>query len=310
MWRKTILACCASGLILAASTGGAAADTIAVGGAARTYSVVLPRQKPAPLVLVLHGNTQQGLDMASRTSWPEVARREQFAVAFPDGLNRAWADLRSRAERAGRVPPEGTDDVAFLSALIDKLLADGTADRSRIYVTGLSNGGAMTMSLVCARADLLAAAAPVIINLTDGFAAACHPGRPVPLLLINGTQDPLVPFDGGKGTSRFAVDGFWSTARTIRFWRDTNGCQAGDAASRDLPDRDPNDGSTVTLIQSTCPSGRDVLLYRVNGGGHRFPGVEADARAPRLVSAFLGAQNHDIDGPEVIWEFFKRFQLP
>ena len=295
-------------VLLALQAGPATADSIDAGGVTRTYTTVVPEQKPAPLVLVLHGNTQQGADMVQRTSWPDVARRERFAAVFPDGLNRSWADLRAKKERIGRMPPEGTYDIAFLSALIESFVTDGLADPKRIYVTGLSNGGAMTMSMACARADIFAAAAPVIINLTDGLASGCQPSRPVPLLLMNGTQDPLIPYGGGKGTSWLAVDGFWSTANTVHFWRGKNGCEPGDASSTGLTNRDPSDGSTVTLISSTCPAGRDVLLYRVNGGGHRFPSPRPDARMPRLVDTFLGTQNHDIDGAEVIWEFFKRFE--
>ena len=60
----------------------------------------------------------------------------------------------------------------------------------------------MTMTMICARADLFAAAASVIMNLTDDSAAACHPSRPVPMLMMNGTADPLIPYDGGRGSSR------------------------------------------------------------------------------------------------------------
>ena len=227
------------GVCLALQAGPVAAEHMEFGGVTRTYSAIVPEQKPAPLVLVLHGNTQQGVDMETRTSWPDVARRERFAIVFPDGLNRGWADLRAKKERIGRIPPEGTDDIAFLSALIEKLVADGVADARRVYVTGLSNGGAMTMSLLCTRADLFAAAAAVIMNLTDGLASSCRPARPVPILFMNGTDDPLVPYNGGKGTSWWAVDGFWSTPRTVQFWRGNNGCEPGDASTTDLPDRDP-----------------------------------------------------------------------
>jgi len=266
------------GLLLAFGLVPATAETIEIGGVTRTYQAILPERKPAPLVLVLHGNWQHGADMATRTAWPDMARREGFAIVFPDGLNRAWADLRAKAERVGRTPPSGTDDIAFLSALVETYLTNGVADPKRVYVTGLSNGGAMTMSMACARTDMFAAAASVIINLTDGLAASCRPSRPIPLLLMNGTDDPLVPFNGGKGTSWFGVDGFWSTSRTVQFWRGKNGCDAADGPGTDLADRDPEDGSTVTLVASRCPPGRDVALYRVNGGGHRFPGTKPDAR--------------------------------
>jgi polyhydroxybutyrate depolymerase len=282
----------------------AAADSITVNGAKRTFAATLPAAKPAPLVIVLHGNSQTGEDMATRTSWPKVAAREKFGVVFPDGLNRAWADLRTDDTRA---PPEGTDDVAFISKLIEKYVGDGSADPKRIYVTGLSNGGAMTMTLVCKRADLFAAAASVIFNLTDEAAEACQPSQGVPMLIMNGTADPLVPFEGGHGTSRFAIDGYWSTEKTLGFWRHINGCEEQDAASTDLDDHDPNDQSTVTRISSKCPQGRDVVLYSINDGGHRMPGSFSDTRFPRMANYVLGPQNHDIDGAETIWAFFKQF---
>jgi polyhydroxybutyrate depolymerase len=297
----------ATGVVLALGIAAAPAQQVRIGGVTRTFTAQLPDNKPAPLVIALHGNTQTGADKMTRTSWPAVAKRERFGVVFPDGLNRAWADFRPNANRAGRTPPEGTDDVAFIVRLIEKYVADGIADPKRIYVTGVSNGGAMTMTLVCVRADLFAAAASIIMNLTDESARACHPTRPVPMLVMNGTADPLIPYQGGRGTSRFAMPGFWSTGKTLDFWRRANGCETQDAAVADLEDRDKSDQSTVTRISSRCPQGSDVVLYRINDGGHRMPGGFPDARFPRAVDAFLGPQNRDIDGAGTIWGFFRKF---
>jgi polyhydroxybutyrate depolymerase len=291
-------------LLLATPT---CAEAIRVGDVERTYTAFVPETKPAPLVLVLHGNTQQGIDMQTRSSWPWLARREQFIAIFPDGLNRAWADLRGDAERAGQRPPPGTDDVAFLNQLIAKYVEAGAADPKRIYVTGVSNGGAMTMTLVCRQPQTFAAAAAVIISFTASMADACKPALPTPILLMNGTADPLVAYEGSKGVSRYGVPNLWSAAQTIAFWRKVNGCDAADRAVSELPDSDPSDSSTVSRIDSRCPPGQDVVLYRVNGGGHRMPGRNPDARAKRMVDAILGPQNHDIDAPEVIWAFFKKF---
>ena len=284
-------------------------DTVTVGGIARSYLVDWPQRRPAPLVIILHGNTQHAEDMVARTSWPAIARREQFVAVYPEGLNRAWADFRRGTGRIGFAPPEGTDDVGFLTAVIDKLTASGAVDPHRIYVTGVSNGGAMAMTLVCVRAELFAAAASVIFNLNDTAAAGCHPSRPVPMLLMNGTQDPLIPFDGGRGTSGFAAPGFWSTARTFEFWQQVNGC-GGDARTTALPDRDGADQSSVTRNDAQCPAGHEVVLYRIDGGGHRFPGTSADSRLPGLVELVLGPQNHDIDGAETIWDFFRNYTKP
>ncbi len=298
-----------SALVLATAyhASPARCDTMTIDGVTRTFIAQLPGTRPAPLVIVLHGKTQSGADMVTRTAWPLVAKRDQFAVVFPDGLDHAWADLRPDGKHAGRAPPNGTDDVAFIAKLVEKYVADGSADPKRVYVTGISNGGAMAMTLVCARADLFAAAASVVMNLTDEFAAACHSSRPVPMLVMNGTADPLIPYEGGRGTSYFAADGFWSTARTLDFWRRANGCDTQDAAATELADRNPADQSTVTRISSRCMQGRDVLLYRVNGGGHRMPGLFPDAHFPRVAAAILGPQNGDIDGADTIWAFFKQF---
>lgn len=295
-------------LVAALATATAAsADTIDVNGVKRSYSAQLPAKKPAPLVIVLHGKTQRGADMVARTAWPQVAKREGLAVVFPDGLNNAWADARTKAGPALRGPPAGTDDIAFIARLVEKLVADGTADARRVYVAGVSNGGAMAMTLICARADLFAAGASVIMNLTEEAAVTCHPSRPLPMLIMNGTADPLVPYEGGRGSSYYAADGFWSTAETLAFWRNLNGCETGDAAVTDLPNGAPADQTTVTRISSRCPGGHDVVLYRVNHGGHRMPGFSPDARFPKIAASLLGPQNGDIDGAETIWTFFSRF---
>ncbi|MBR0736666.1 prolyl oligopeptidase family serine peptidase [Bradyrhizobium liaoningense] len=294
-------------LVAALAAGSAAsADTIDISGVKRSYTAQLPARKPAPLVIVLHGKTQRGADMITRTAWPQIAKREGLAVVFPDGLNNAWADARTKAGPALRGPPAGTDDVAFIAKLVEKLVADGTADAKRVYVTGVSNGGAMAMTLVCARADLFAAGASVIMNLTDEAAVTCHPSRPLPMLLMNGTADPLVPYEGGRGSSYYAADGFWSTDETLAFWRRLNGCDADEATETNLPARNAADQSTVTRISSRCPTGHDVVLYRINGGGHRMPGFAPDARFPRVATKLLGPQNGAIDGAETIWSFFSQ----
>src|SRR3954470_909220 len=298
MRRRTRIAAFVAAL---AATSAASADTIDIDGVKRSYTVQLPTKRLVPLVVVLHGKTQRGADMMTRTAWPQGAKREGFAAVFPDGLNHAWADARTKAGPALRGPPAGTDDVAFIAKLVEKLVANGTADPRRVYVTGISNGGAMAMTLVCARADLFAAAASVSMNLTDEAAVTCHPSRPLPMLLMNGTADPLVPYEGGRGSSYYAADGFWSTDETLAFWRKLNGCDTGDAGVTDLPDKAPADQSTVTRLTSRCPKGHDVVLYRVNHGGHRMPGFVPDARFPRVATSLLGPQNSDIDGAETIW---------
>lgn len=285
--------------------------TLVVDGIPRSYLLQRPPRQPAPLVLVLHGNSQQGRDLLEHTSWPAVARREGFALVLPDGRNRGWADLRRDSEVAGRRPPPGTDDVKFLTALAQDLVRRGIADPHRIYVAGISNGGAMAMTLACTHPGLFAAASSTIMAMTQGLVAACHPVQGIPLVLMNGTADPLVNFDGGRGRNRMmGVSGLLSAEDTLRFWRRLDGCAPEDAGTTALADAAPDDGSRVMRVDSRCPPGTGVLLYRVDGGGHRMPDLLADARHPALVDRLLGPQNRDIDGPQRIWDFLKQYARP
>ncbi|MFN3310633.1 MAG: alpha/beta hydrolase family esterase [Thermomonas sp.] len=295
----------------AATAGGIESATLSVDGTPRSYLMQRPSQQPAPLVLVLHGNAQQGRDILEHTSWPDVARRAGFVLVAPDGLNRGWADLRSDAEVAGRRPPPGTDDVKFLTALAQDLVRRGIADPHRIYVAGISNGGAMAMSLACTHPGLFAAASSTIMAMTQTMVAHCHPRQGTPIVLMNGTADPLVNFDGGRGRNRMmGVSGLLSAEDTLRFWRRLDGCAPEDAGTTALADTAPDDGSQVVRVDSRCPPGTGVLLYRVDGGGHRMPDLLADARHPALVDRLLGPQNRDIDGPQRIWDFLKQYARP
>src|SRR4051794_41982664 len=101
-----------------AATSAASADTIDIDGVKRSYTVQLPSKRLVPLVVLLHGKTQRGADMMTRTAWPQVAKREGFAVGFPDGLNHAWADAGTKAGPAPPGPPAGTRGVALLAKLV------------------------------------------------------------------------------------------------------------------------------------------------------------------------------------------------
>ena len=197
-------------------------------------------------------------------------------------------------------------DVAFLRAVVDWLAANHGADRSRVFVTGASNGGAMSFKMACDAPDLVRAAAPIISSLTQTLAANCNPGRGVPIAMFNGTADPLNTYEGGPATSRLAdfapqEDTAIGAEATAAFWARINGC--GGTTSENLPDL-VNDGTSVTLIRYNC-SGPDVLLYRINGGGHTVPGMAAGRRVERM----LGPATQDIDAAGLAVAFFQRYGL-
>src|SRR5262249_6438217 len=146
-------------------------------------------------------------------------------------------------------------DVAFFRTLVTTLVQQGRADPRRIYVTGPSNGGMMTLRLVCDAADLLAAAAAIISKLPPHPSHRCNPARPVPVLIMNGTADPLLPYRGGEVGLRHQRGRVISTDETLALLRQVNGC-TGAAQTERLPDLDPGDGSDVTTERwTTCSSG-------------------------------------------------------
>ena len=275
------------------------------GGLERSYYLYLPpRHESAgklPVVFVLHGGGRgDGDEVARWTGYRRLADRENFIAVYPNGMDAQWND--GRVKTFGRAKENAeVDDVGFISALIDLIVRDFRGDPERVYVTGLSNGGMMALRLGCEISSKLAAIAPVIANMPENTYGTCMPENKLPVLLMNGTDDPLVPWNGGFvgyfGKRRGKVV---STNETIQFWKTHNGCSSGIVAW--LPDRDRKDGSRVRVTTWKNRGGScEVVLYRIEGGGHTFPGSDVPRR--RLL---LGRKNNDIDGPEVIWSFFRK----
>ncbi len=257
----------------------------------RTWVVhIPPRHGPSSpaLVIALHGRLGTGAGEERLTGLDDVADGHGFVVVYPDGVGRSWADGRG-VDPADR---QGVDDVAFLSRLISAFVHEG-ADPGRVYLTGMSDGAFMTQRFACERSDLVAAIMPVAGTLGTGL--PCRPARPVPVLKIHGTEDPLVPYLGGpvRGEGAQVESAPAATARR----RELDGCGPGVTTS--APVRGP-DGTSVTVARGTgCPSGVDVELWTVEGGGHTWPGG-----LPYLPAALIGRTSDAFSASEVGWRFF------
>lgn len=269
-------------LMALAASAPAAANTIDVNGTPRSYVLAAPvTASKSPLVLVLHGHGRTGAEVAEYTRWDRHALDHKIVAAFPDAIAGSW-QLGTAI-----TAPASNPDIAFLSKLIAKLVANGTADPKRVYITGLSQGGAMAYSMVCAKAQLFAASALVITGAVVGFDLVCRPKVPVPTLMLNGTADTQVPYQGGRGNAPITSKvNLMPTSAFVEFWRKVNGCNPGNAGEVALPNLDTKDGTTVTQIRSSCPSGWDVELYRVNGGGHQQPARPASLGSNVATSTF------------------------
>ena len=273
----------------------------------RTFYIHLPTNfdelELPPVVLVLHGSGKaDGYKTADHTGYNQIADREGFIAVYPNGIDSQWNDGRGVTFRRKK-SNENIDDVGFISALIEHLIENYKGNRARIYITGLSNGGMMTLRLGCEIASKLAAIAPVIANMPERISNDCKPDASLPVLIMNGTADPLVPWDGGPiKIFRKEYRTVLSTENTVRFWVEHNKCYE-EPVTVLLPDINKDDDSYIKVVTyGSVPIDVEVILYAIVSGGHNFPG----ANTPEL-KFFLGNKNNDIIGSEIIWEFFNNY---
>jgi polyhydroxybutyrate depolymerase len=279
------------------SAPGHAQGRLESGGRVRTYISWSPDGPgPFPLVIALHGRLGTGAQMLELTSFTALAERERFIVVYPDGIGRSWADGRGTSPAS----KEGVDDVAFLSALIDELVKTGRADARRVYVTGMSNGGFMALTLACLAPEKLAAVGSVTGFMGADFATRCAPPTPTPVALVAGDTDPIVPYAGGElqGGRGKAIGAEATFAR----WLQLDGCVAPPVVTA-LPDVAPDDGTTIERREVTgCAQGSAVRLDVVKGGGHTWP--RGDRYLPERL---IGRTSSDMDASAELWRFFKQF---
>ncbi|MBW1711124.1 MAG: hypothetical protein JRG97_15750 [Deltaproteobacteria bacterium] len=299
-----------------ASEGSAGGETTSIqlthDGIDRDFYLHLPagfeKNQPSPVVFVLHGGGGSADRMLTRQArdFISLSDREGFILVYPNGYpdqtgsaRHHWNDGRKKSRwRAHRLD---IDDVGFFSAMIDLLIKEYNADPKRIYATGISNGGLMSYRLACELSDRIAAVAAVTANLTPEISRFPSKG-PISILIMNGTEDPLMIYEGGEITFReMRLGKILSTAETVKFWLDRNQCQAKPQITRE-PDLDPQDGTRVSReAYGPCKEGTEVILYTIEGGGHTWPGG-----VQYLHERLIGKVSRDIDADKVIWEFFKR----
>lgn len=270
------------------------AAQIDFGGMIRTYQLHLPPgpDKPAGLVVNLHAAGLTGADQAALTHYDSVADAHGFAVVYPDGIDRSWADGRGAS-----VPDrQGVDDVGFITTLVDRLVTDFAIPRDRVFATGLSAGAFMANRLACDRADLFSAIAPVAGTL--GANVGCRPSQPVSVLAMYGTADPIVPFGGGVMNGRGGSSTVLSAAELVDRWRGLDGC-----TNNPVPETLPavGDGTTTErLTYGPCAAGTDVVFMRVVNGGHTWPG------APEVLPAQqVGLPIRGFDASQLSMQFFE-----
>ncbi len=276
------------------ATEGLELRRLTLDGEERSYYLHIPGDmdpsNPAPLVIALHRFTGTGARMAKLTGFNAVADAKGFLVAYPNGKNRRFnVDTDS-----------GPDDVAFILAVIEDIAGGRALDRSRVCLTGASNGGFLVYKLVCEHPETFAAAAPVMATFLDDIARACGNGVQIPMIIIHGDADPIVPYDTNRV---FAGPGMTldvlSVPDTVAFWAMQNGC-IPEPVIEELPDTHPSDGTAAVRETYLDENGLPKVVHiNVRQGGHTWPGG-----AEPLPEFIVGKQSQDFDASAMIWDFF------
>lgn len=260
---------------------------LAFGGLQRTYVLHVPPGPPSGLVINLHGAGMNGGQQAALTGFNAVADQYGFVVAYPDGIDAAWADGRGAS-----VPDrQGVDDVGFLSTLIEGLSREYLVPPGRVFVTGMSAGAFMANRLACERADLITASAPVAGTL--GVALPCAPSRPVSVLAVHGTADSVVPFNGGPMVGRGGPSEIVSAPALAERWREINRCPGP------LVNDPAATGEIQQMSATGCADGTEVVLVQINGGGHIWPAARF-----ALPTDVVGPSGFAVDASGASGQFF------
>lgn len=286
-----------------ALTGRLVPGTLQHGGIARSWLAYVPPNKEShpALVVVLHssmGTAQEARAMFGY-DFDVMADRHGFVVAYPNGVGGYWNEAKVQGAFQSKL--EKVDDVGFLNALVDALVQRYDIACSRIYVTGVSNGGSMVLRLALEVPDFARAYAVVGASLpAPGNLSAAPSHQAVSILLMNGTDDPVNPWSGGDVVLRGLLTNrgpVLSTRASIDYFRTLAGVADKPTITR-LPDRDASDGSTVARLEWRTATAR-IVLYEVIGGGHQVPHPATYGR--RL----LGHSNRDIHAAHEMWNFFR-----
>jgi polyhydroxybutyrate depolymerase len=261
--------------------------TVRVDGTTRTYHAYRPAglADPAPLVVFLHGGYGSGTQAEKSYGWDAEADSGRFLVAYPDGVDRAW---NTGGGCCGVPAQSGTDDVGFLTAMVSALRTEVPIDTRRVYATGISNGGIMAYTLACRTSGIFAAIGP---DSATELGPCPHPA-PLSVIHIHGTADKYIPYQGGTGAGKAAIDGPAVPALNAT-WRRIDRCTAPSVSTAD----------PVTTSVAECPGGRAVELITIAGAGHQWPGGSSSPVLDKLLG--LDPPSTALDATDVIWTFFR-----
>jgi polyhydroxybutyrate depolymerase len=257
---------------------------------------------PRPVVLVLHGGLGADDDTVALSfgKLNQLAAEDDFLVVYPAGVGGHWNDGRRVEQYVAQ--RERVNDTGFLAKLVDELIEKRNVDPSAVFVVGVSDGAMMAHRFACERTGKLRAFVAVIGSMPFGVArrrSRCGTD-PISALMINGTKDPIVPWEGGY--VRFdgqELGRVLPVERTFEFWHRHDRCSGVETSM--IPDFAPDDGTRIERRKSTgCRDDAKVELFVVQGAGHTWP-----SGWQYLPESLVGPTSSDVDASVVAWRFLQ-----
>jgi len=240
-----------------------------------------------PLVFSLHGFGGNGPSQQAYDDLWQVADTAGFIIAYPTAFNNTW-----NAGTDYYAPYTSFNDVGLISALIDSINQDYSIDLTRVYATGMSNGGDMVYRLACELSDRIAAIGSVTGTMITDIYSSCNPEYNMPIIHFHGTADDISNINGGPG---------WESLRnTMLLWRSLNSCST--IAGIPVANTDMEDNTRAKNFRSDCSESR-LDFYIIKNGGHTWPGTPYNTWS---IFSF-GYTSGDINGSTEIWKFFSEF---
>jgi len=261
---------------------------ININGQTREYYLYLPSSlsSDAPLIFALHGYSGSAAGMRNYTGFNQIAENNGFVVCYPQGLTDQWGNSFWNVGYEFH-QNQTVDDVEFLTVLAQYLQSEYNLNDQNTFCTGMSNGGDMCYLLACQAPGVFKAVAPVAGCMMEWIYSSCNPSNPIPVLEIHGTNDNITYWNGDMNNTQ-GYGAYLPVLTTFDFWVQLNEC--AQSVIDTFPNINLSDGSIVISEKFTDGINyNEVWLYRVEGGGHDWPGSSG---------------NMDISASEEIWNFF------
>ncbi|MEM9018899.1 MAG: PHB depolymerase family esterase, partial [Verrucomicrobiota bacterium] len=255
-----------------------------------------------PVVIAFHGGGGNPESMVRISRLNEKSEESGFLVVYPYGSGPDPDRMLTfnGGECCGYAMHQEIDEIGYVNAILDDLVASASVDTGAVFATGLSNGAIMAYRIAAELSERIAAIAPVGGPL---MMDSISPTSPVAVMHFHGTADKFAPFEGGYGINSQGAKGvtdFRSVEYSLETWIKANGCSETPTI-KSLPNPVEDD---MTATQKTWDSGErgvEVVLIEIKGGGHTWPGV-----SPPPAAAFLGASTQDFSANDLMWEFFQK----